>query len=429
VEGDGVTAIVLPPLVCRRRSFPWRDPPHPFVQRGISSSVGAGVFRSPAPLAHQSAMGTTLDADVSLMQAGITSIAAVRLSSRLRALTSVTLSPTLVFEQPTARAISSHLALATSTIDLCNVTSLVSVIQNELAQVSTITPATLSKSSVDTEAGVPADAQLQASSQQHQLLLHQQLQPKSTAYNEPVSISVGSHLAEPMARAALRVLVRRHAVLRTYFALDARTVAFHQVILLIDGSSIALACCSAPEMWGEDLYGQLRTPFDLLAAPPLRAIMLCSERSRLIINVHHVAADMEAMAIMRAEVVAHCAALAHHHRLPSLTPLAFEYADYALWEHVRGQDDSAALSWWYSQLQGASETLDLPLDLPRPNLQATAASHRVVQLDRALTGCVMALCASVGATLNSTLVAFWGALLHHLSGQTDVVIGLPHSMR
>jgi acyl transferase domain-containing protein len=45
-EGDGGAATVLPPLVCRRRSFPWRDPPHPFVQRVIPSSDGAIVFRS-----------------------------------------------------------------------------------------------------------------------------------------------------------------------------------------------------------------------------------------------------------------------------------------------------------------------------------------------------------------------------------------------
>ena len=43
-----------------------------------------------------------------LMEAGIDSLAATELSSRLRTLTGVPLSPTLVFEQPTARAISTH---------------------------------------------------------------------------------------------------------------------------------------------------------------------------------------------------------------------------------------------------------------------------------------------------------------------------------
>ena len=46
--GDGATATVLPPLVYRRPAFPWRDPPHPFVQRLIPSSEGTIVFHSPA---------------------------------------------------------------------------------------------------------------------------------------------------------------------------------------------------------------------------------------------------------------------------------------------------------------------------------------------------------------------------------------------
>ena len=135
------------------------------------------------------------------------------------------------------------------------------------------------------------------------------------------------------------------------------------------------------------------------------------------------------MAIMRAELATHCAALALHHMPPLMAPLEYEYADFAVWEHARGHDDDAALSWWLSQLVGAPEILDLPLDRPRPDVQATAGSHRAVHLDRGLTKDVMALCAFAGATLNSALLAMWAVLLHRLSGQVDVVIGLPHSMR
>ena len=47
--------------------------------------------------------------DTPLMEAGIDSLAATELSARLRTLSGVSLSPTLVFEQPTPRAISAHL--------------------------------------------------------------------------------------------------------------------------------------------------------------------------------------------------------------------------------------------------------------------------------------------------------------------------------
>ena len=46
-----------------------------------------------------------------LMEAGVDSLAATELASRLRSLTGVALSPTLVFEQPTPRAIAAHLLM------------------------------------------------------------------------------------------------------------------------------------------------------------------------------------------------------------------------------------------------------------------------------------------------------------------------------
>jgi aryl carrier-like protein len=50
-----------------------------------------------------------LTVETPLMEAGVDSLAATELSSRLRALIRVTLSSTLVFEQPSPRAIAAHL--------------------------------------------------------------------------------------------------------------------------------------------------------------------------------------------------------------------------------------------------------------------------------------------------------------------------------
>ena len=50
------------------------------------------------------------DAATPLMEAGVDSLAATELVSQLRALTGLELSPTLVFEHPTPRAIATHLS-------------------------------------------------------------------------------------------------------------------------------------------------------------------------------------------------------------------------------------------------------------------------------------------------------------------------------
>ena len=419
--------VMRAPLTYRRRAFQWHN------EASFAKTPTSTVFSRPThalaiPSMHSISVQEMLDADLPLMRAGVTSIATVRLSSQLRALTGIELSPTLIFEYPTTRSIASHLADSFAPEEFTRVEALTSLVQEELtqSQSNAMMTAALPKSYLNIVAGVPMDAQLPCSSLQHQLLLHQQLQPKSTAYNEPVLIAIESPLTEPIAHSALHALVRRHAVLRTHYALDARAATFYQVVLPADGHSVPLTCYFAALAWRDDLDRELHTRFDLFAAPPIRAVMLQAETSYLVINVHHVATDMDAMAIIRGEVATHCAALALLHPPPSLALLERDYADFALWEHARGHDDA---TWWVSQLAGAPDLIDLPLDHPRPDLQATAGSHHELIIDQQLTGHIMTVCSTAGATLNSTLLAFWGSLLLRISGQKDVIIGVPHSMR
>jgi hypothetical protein len=56
-----------------------------------------------------SASTTGLTAEAPLMEAGVDSLAATEFSSQLRSLTGVTLSSTIIFDQPTSRAIAAHL--------------------------------------------------------------------------------------------------------------------------------------------------------------------------------------------------------------------------------------------------------------------------------------------------------------------------------
>jgi amino acid adenylation domain-containing protein len=285
-------------------------------------------------------------------------------------------------------------------------------------------------------AGVPLRDRLPVSSLQHQLLLHQQLHPTSSAYNEPIAVPLGdSNIGtidepEPLVRAALQSLVRRHAVLRTCYGIspDREATRLCQIVLPSDGFVVPLVVCSDAAQWEELLHSELRSPFRPFAAPPIRALYRAVDPALLVVNVHHVAVDAVAMHLIRSELREHCLALARGQTPAALAPLAYEYADFAQLEASRA-DDQEALDWWVSRLQGVSELLTLPADFPRPLVQATSARHVPLFIGESLMAQVTTLCRACGATINAVLLTLWAELLHRLSDDTSVIVGVPHSLR
>ena len=354
-------------------------------------------------------VGSTTDADQSLIEAGVDSLGAVELRNLLQHASGMALPSSITFDHPTARQLGT-------------------VFEKHSPRGGASTNVTLPKSAFNSIVGAPADAQLPCSSFQHQLLLHQLLFPQSTAYNEALTITMDSCLSASLARAALASLVWRHAVLRTYFVFDMGRAQFHQAVFSADGFVVPLKHSTLSSSWGDELEDEICTPFDLFHAPPIRAMLLVAEQSQLVVTVHHVAADLEALKIIHMELAAHCTSLAHGVVPEMLNPLKFEYVDFAVWESARAEDD-VGLQWWLSQLSDVPEVITLPQGRTRPAVQATPGVNIEFHLRSDLVARLNGLCVSAGATLNCGLLSFWGALLLHMSGQSDVVVGVPHSMR
>eukprot|EP00966_Prymnesium_polylepis_P079156 1834516-Prymnesium_polylepis.1 len=92
--------------VYRRRAFHWRHEPLSLQEL----LIGSGSLQ--------------IDADMPLMQAGVNSVMAIKLSAVLQAGISSPLSSILAFEHPTPRAIAEHLALSKVTSPLASVDGL-----------------------------------------------------------------------------------------------------------------------------------------------------------------------------------------------------------------------------------------------------------------------------------------------------------------
>jgi len=98
------------------------------------------------------------------------------------------------------------------------------------------------------------------------------------------------------------------------------------------------------------------------------------------------------------------------------------FLDYAAACAAGSPEVQANERWWISQFADGVPALDLPTDRPRPADAHTRAGREDHVLPAALVAQVKKTGAGLGASLFATLLAGFDALLHRLTGQTDVVV-------
>jgi amino acid adenylation domain-containing protein len=145
----------------------------------------------------------------------------------------------------------------------------------------------------------------------------------------------------------------------------------------------------------------------------------------LLFTMHHIVSDGWSMGVLVREFAQVYDALARD-VVPSLAPLALQYADYAAWQRASStgsQRFDREVQQWVDSLRGAPAAIDLPTDRPRPLVPARVGRALEFDVDAALTTALRTLGRSHGATLFMTLLGACSVLLARQAGQTDVVVG------
>lgn len=401
----------------RRSSFQWLNKVNSI---GFPSSQTPGHIPPPQVL--------RIDIDTSLLEAGVNSQHAVRLAARLKHLTGANISATLIFEHPTPRAIASHLSETKDVGALCHGNSVANIVNDfvDAGSATEIPP----QAKVNTTFGISIDAGLPASVYQNHFLVLHLLQPETASYAEPMALELPSYYPQSLVAVALQLLVRRHAVLRTFYGVVRSRVL--QIVLPVDGFTVPLEEFDQTK-WTEMVSRELASPFALTKAPPIRALNTCSMEQRLprlFLNVHHVATDYVSHRIVHRELHLICANMLQG-IAPLLRPLPIQYADYALWQHQQHLDNTyaVALQWWENKLHGAPPLLELPLDRQRPPVQVASPGFVDVLIEREIALAMRQMCIEQRVTYLSGLLTAWTVLTLRLSGQDELVVGQPQSVR
>jgi amino acid adenylation domain-containing protein len=251
----------------------------------------------------------------------------------------------------------------------------------------------------------------------------------SLAYNESVTLWMRGPLDMDALRASLADLVQRHEALRSTFSDDGLTMfvgADGNVPFDVEDAT-SRSAHAAQDDWQALLARIVGEPFDLMRGPLARVKVFRTggEEWRVTLTAHHIVCDGWSTAIL----VRDWAALysARVRGSASALPAPQSFGAYAREqnapEHLRaGAEDEA---YWVACFADGVPNLELPLDHPRPPLKTYSSRREDFVLDENLVRDLRRASSAERASLFAILLAGFDVLLARMSGQDDIVVGVP----
>ncbi|WP_122860145.1 non-ribosomal peptide synthetase, partial [Pseudomonas viridiflava] len=268
---------------------------------------------------------------------------------------------------------------------------------------------------------------------QQRLWFLAQMEDANSAYNIPLGLQLNGHLDTRALKRALERIVVRHDSLRSRFIQQEGEAR-------VQAAPVSVV----PDLLWQDLRGQdeqalqcvvreeAAQPFDLLDDLPIRGRLLClaEDRHVLLLTLHHIVADGWSLGVFTRELTTLYRAFSQGLDDP-LPPLALQYADYTLWQRdwLDGERMSHQSDYWHQALSGAPALLTLPTERPRPARQDYSGASVAVRLDPRLCDDLKTFCQLHAVTPFMLFMGAWAVLLARLSGQSEVVIGMPVANR
>jgi amino acid adenylation domain-containing protein len=281
----------------------------------------------------------------------------------------------------------------------------------------------------------PADTTPDLLAGQQRLWLLGQLEGGNAAYNVPIAFRLKGVLNRELLAQALHDLARRHEALRTrLIPRDGR------IALEVDHEGAGFPFTVEDLRHAPDPEGRLadlqreecQRPFSMSERPLARArlLILGEQHHVLLLTVHHIMFDGWSQTLMLNEIGVLYDALMRDVEadLPELTD---QFAAYRSWQKrwLTGTEAEAQANYWVQRLAGAPALLELPSDRPRPAQQDYSGGRVRVTIDRELTTALRRLAAEHGVSLFSIVLTAWSIVLSRLTGQSDLVIGVPSANR
>ncbi|MGE1211867.1 non-ribosomal peptide synthetase [Bacillus pumilus] len=333
-------------------------------------------------------LGKTVGADEHFFMAGGHSLKAMMMSAKIQEVLQKEVPIQVIFEKPTIRSLAAY-------IDQDG--------QEEMGH--PILPA----EQADEYPVSPA---------QRRLYILQTLEPDSTNYHIPIVLTLEGTLEYQRLKSAFDQLIQTHEILRTSFHMNGEDI----VQRVNDWTAFDLPVHDVKEEEAEAFLSEQQSPFDLTAAPLLRAQLLKVSENRhlLVLEAHHLITDGSSMKTFIQD-------LAKAYDGEALAERVIHYKDYAVWqlseEETEKQKEHEA--YWLKQFEGELPVLELPTDYSRPAERDFSGERFMFGCDQVTTQRIHDLLQKTDTTMYMFLLSAFQVLLATYSGQEDIIVGSP----
>ncbi len=249
------------------------------------------------------------------------------------------------------------------------------------------------------------------------------------SYNESISLRFTGFLDRYALERALSTLLVRHEALRSVFSADGKTICIQaEPSAHLDVRDLSDRPVASQEQQVADyILDDTAHIFDLLNGPLLKVglLSLSQHTHHLVLTAHHIICDGWSTGIILQELSTLYSAYTQKKspQLPNVIP----FSQYANERFLFGQSGAYRQSemYWLDQYKHDIPVLNIPTDHPRVAPRSFKSNRLDYSVDMALVAAVKKVGLKAGCSFVTTLMAAFEVLLYRLTGQSDIVLGLP----
>lgn len=251
----------------------------------------------------------------------------------------------------------------------------------------------------------------------------------SLSYNESVTLVLKGNCNVEKLKEACHLVVQRYDALRGVFTKDGEQLEFKEhvdfEIPVIDSTDLSEA--EKQKRIKHFATREVEIPFDLINGPLFRFAIIKNKKEEhlLFITVHHIVCDGWSLGIMMQDLSVFYSALVNNIK-PELEQ-AQSFSQYANRQQERKQngDYEKIERYWLKEYAEDVPVINLPINNSRPAMRTFNAARFDLEVSEKLVTEIKKLGAKNGCSFVNTLFAAFEVYLYRITGQADMVLGLP----